>query len=113
MTNGAQIRRAVEQIDKHGQRRRYNRELRERIVAYTDERRRAGVDLESIGSELNVPWRTLARWGAASRKQSRTFRRVDVVVKAAASVVTVHGPHGIRIEGLEMAAVVDLIRRLG
>lgn len=109
MSESDQIRRAVEQLE--GQRRRYGRELRDRIVAYTAEQRGAGVDLESVGAELNVPWRTLARWCAETRKQKRGFRRVDVVVKA--SVVTVHGPHGIWIEGMEMDAIADLIRRLG
>jgi hypothetical protein len=112
MTDSEQIRRAVEQIDGQGRRRRYSRELRERIVAYAVTRRASGADLESLGVELKVPWRTIARWCAESRKPSRSFRRVDVVMKAS-SAPTVHGPHGIRIEGLELTALADLIRRLG
>jgi hypothetical protein len=112
MADSEQIRHAVEQIDGQGKRRCYGRELRDRIVAYTVERRRAGAELDTIGAELNVPWRTLARWCVAARKHTRSFRRVDVVAETPA-LVTVHGPHGIRIEGLGMDAIADLIRRLG
>ena len=112
MANGEQIRRAVEQVAERGKRRRYGRELRDRILAYTVERKARGADLETIGADLDVPWRTIARWCATSRKENRSFRRVELIAKGR-SGLTVHGPQGIRIDGMDLDTIAELIRRLG
>jgi hypothetical protein len=112
MANGEQIRQAVEQVAGRGRRRRYGSELRVQILAYAVDRKAHGADLETIGAELDVPWRTIARWCAVSRKQGRSFRRVEVVAKTSPGF-TVHGPRGVRIDGMDLDAVAELIRRLG
>jgi hypothetical protein len=114
MSESEQIRKAVEECAGRGRRQRYSDELRDRIIKHTMSRRKAGADLVSIGAELHVPWRTLARWCAANRKAQRSFHPVEVVAKTAKTeTITVHGPCGIRIEGLGMELVAELIRRLG
>jgi len=107
---GDRLRRAVEKIGARGRGVPYPKELRGQIVEYTRARRDAGVTLETIGKETGVPWKTLSRWSGASRRP-KAFRRVEVVSPAA--VLTVHGPHGVRIEGLDLDGLAQLLRRLG
>jgi hypothetical protein len=86
--------------------------LRATLIAETQSRREAGMTLETIGDELGVPWRTLARWCATKRKSGPGFRAVEIVAVPSARPV-VHGPRGLRIEGLDMDGIVELVRRLG
>jgi len=116
MADGEEIRREVERLTKRGRGSRYPSELKERLLAYTVERRRAGITLEAIGAEVGVSWRTLSRWSSEARRTQRKFRRVEVVTPQAAiprSLVVVHGPCGTRIEGLDLDGVADLLRKLG
>lgn len=58
---------------------------------------------------------TLARWLGAKRA-SAGFERVEVVAASAPPAVRqliVHGPRGLRIEGLDITAVAELVRRVG
>lgn len=87
-------------------------ELKARLIAEARSRRAAGTTLEAIGEELGVPWRTLARWCTAERKPKRAFRPVEIVAVPSARPI-VHGPRGLRIEGLDLDGVAELVRRLG
>lgn len=64
-----------------------------------------------IGDELGISWKTLARW-LSGRKPASRLRRVQVIAPTRAEVV-VHGPHGLRIEGLDIGGIAQLVRRLG
>lgn len=116
MSDGEEIRREVGRLTKRGRGSRYPNELKQRLLAYTTERRRAGIKLEAIGAEVGVSWRTLSRWGSEEGWARRKFRRVEVVTGQAVvarSIVIVHGPCGTRIEGLDLDGVADLLRKLG
>jgi hypothetical protein len=112
MAKRQDIVRAVQRLGVRGRGCRYPDELREAIIAYADERRAAGVALESIGHELGVSWLTLSRWST----RPSGFRRVEVAEAADAATTTagftVHGAHGVRVEGLALDDVVVLLRRL-
>jgi len=109
MDEKTEIRKAIEQLKGRGRGNPYPRELKDRITAYAVAQRQAGAELVDLGAELDVPWRTLARWSATPR--TSRFRRVRVV--ATPTTPTVHGPHGIRIEGLSLDGLAGLLRRLG
>ena len=98
-----------------GRGRAYPKGLLEKLLSYTVARRRQGASIVEVASEVGMNFRTLARWLGA-RKAAR-FGRVVVaapVAAAAADVaIVVHGPRGLRIEGLDVAGVAELVRRVG
>ena len=65
--------------------------------------------------ELGMQNQTLSRW-LGEKRAAKRFDRVEVVAEPAASIaapILVHGPRGLRIEGLDIAAVAELVRRVG
>ena len=104
------IRRAVSELGQRGRGRPYPKGLRAENVKYALARRAAGIRIEAIGEELGMPWRTVRVW--MPRARAKRFRRIEVVVPRGDGVV-VHGPHGVRIEGLDLDRVAELLRGLG
>ncbi|MEO7034547.1 MAG: hypothetical protein ABI548_11615 [Polyangiaceae bacterium] len=104
------IQRAVSELGRRGRGRSYPKALRADVVQYALARRAVGIRIQAIGEELGVPWRTVRGWMPSVRAER--FRRIEVVVPRAEGVV-VHGPHGVRIEGLDLDGVAELLRRLG
>lgn len=87
----------------------YDADDRARIVAHAIARRREGAGMKAIAREVGVSSTTLYDWLRGPR-----FERVEVVAEAAHHTRhTVHGPHGVRVEGLSLADVAELLRRLG
>lgn len=116
MSASERIRRAVRSLESRGRGSRYPSELQAELVAYTRAQRESGVGLKEIGREVDVPWRTLARWSIAPRRArgQRAFRRVEVDAVASGPVsLSVSGPHGLRIDGLDLDGIAELLRRLG
>lgn len=103
------IRKAVAELGGRGRGRAYPKDLRAEVVEYARTRRAAGIRLEALGIELGLPWRTIARWLPAVR--AKRFRRIEIV--DARRDLVVHGPHGLRVEGLDLDGVAELLRRLG
>jgi len=101
-------------MERRGRGCRYPKGLLEGLLGYTVARRRQGATLLTIGDELGVSWRTLGRW-LSGRKQVRKFQPVQLVAPAepVKREVVVHGPCGVRIEGLDVEGVAQLVRRLG
>ena len=106
----------LSKLGPRGRGRAYPKGLLEKLLSYTVARRRQGASIVEVASEVGINFRTLARWLGA-RKTAR-FGRVVVatpVVRAAAAAaapIVVHGPRGVRIEGLDVAAVAELVRRV-
>ena len=90
---------------------RYPKGLLEKVLSYTVARRRQGAKLIEVGEELGISFKTLSRWLGREDKPQR-FQRVEVVSAPAARALTVHGPRGLRIEGLDVDGVAELVRRL-
>jgi transposase len=99
--------------------RRYSDEMRQRILEYIEERHGEGVGRTRACDELGLDWGNVNRWRRGrARKPATAFRRVRVVAPtepraAAEARIVVHGPGGLRVEGLDVEGVVDLLRRLG
>ena len=81
-----------------------------RVARFVTARRAAGEPLGAIASALGIPQSSLLRWAAPAKAAPR-FSRVRVTSGASESGVrawTVHGPAGLRIEGLTVAEVAAL-----
>jgi transposase len=93
---------------------RYPKELRVKAAEYCRQRRSGGgVTWQMLEAELGVRWKTLMLWARSPRKaafHAIELQRVHVDVPTG---YIVHGPRGIRIEGLTLIDVAELIRRLG
>jgi len=98
-----------------GRGRPYPKGLLEKLLSYTVARRRQGAKLVEVAIELGMQNQTLSRW-LGEKRAAKRFDRVEVVAAPGASIATrilVHGPRGLRIEGLDIAAVAELVRRVG
>lgn len=107
---------AISKLGEMGRGKRYPRPLLEKMLSYTVARRRQGATLLAVGGEIGMNWKTLARW-LGERKAAR-FERVEVSAPTPAVTapmplpIVVHGPRGLRIEGLDVSGVAELLRRL-
>ncbi len=112
MRKDLELYRAVKRAGRRGPGRRFPDELREKLIKYLGARRNAGGRLREIAQEVGVNWRTVARWLKPSAAIER-FCPVEVVVPPPVHRAVVRGPHGIVVEGLDLGAIAELIRRLG
>jgi len=109
----AEFRRAIARRGPIGPRLRYTPELRTTAIAYARDRLAAGAGLKTVTEELGVGRYTLRGWLVAA-DQAQTFRKVEVTDEPAPPRrLVVHGPHGLRIEGLAVVDLAELLRRLG
>ncbi len=108
-------------LRRHGRARgkRFAPELRQRIMAYAERRRREGASWMSIATELGACFETVRRWcGGGSVPTARQLRRVEVIAEpvvavAARASLAVVTPNGLRIEGVGLDEVITLVRALG
>lgn len=111
----SEIRAAVRGLGVRGAGRRYPEAIKRDALAYLAERREAGRGYSSVSVELGIPRRSLKLWSAAPRPSgSARFVAVTLMPSEATlpSRIVVHGPGGLRIEGLDLAGLADLVRRL-
>jgi hypothetical protein len=110
------IRLAVKGLGKRGPGRRYPEALKREVLAYLAERRKVGRGPATVAVELGIPERSVKLWSEAPRPSGApTFVAMSVGTAANdASVprIVVHGPTGVRVDGLDVAALADLLRRL-
>ena len=89
---------------------------REAAVEFLEDKRREGVGLHMVAAELGVSATTLRKWdqGRTSPGAARArFCEVEIVTATAGpGGVVVHVPHGVRIEGLSLEQIAELVRRL-
>jgi hypothetical protein len=114
----AEIRAAVRALGTRGQGRRYPEALKRKVLTYLAGRRKAGRGLRTASAELGIPQRSITLWSISPRPlSSPKFVPVTVDATTAAEVpeprLVVLGPIGVRIEGLDVAMLADLLRRLG
>ena len=97
---------------------RYPLELREEAVLYADSRRLQGEPMLAIARDLGIPSQTLVRWAQERRRPA--FRRVETVSPDPPQntpgppvhmIVTL--PNGVRVEGLDMDALITFLQRIG
>lgn len=105
----------LSELGPRGRGRPYPKGLLEKLLSYTVARRRQGAKLVEVATELGMQKQTLSRW-LGEKRTAKRFDRVEVVAAPAAPLaapILVHGPRGLLIEGLDIAAVAELVRRVG
>jgi transposase len=92
----------------------YPAHLRAQVLAHVERRRRAGIALEAVATELGVAATTLRKWQrTATSTAPPAFCEVEIVAPSAPpSALVVHGPAGLRIEGATLTEIAELVRRL-
>lgn len=110
---------AVAKLGPRGRTTPYPKDLRDEAVGYAQERRAQGAPWGLIARELGLGVDSLTNWarGARASRREPGFRRVELkpskaVVNAAENALVVHGPGGVRVEGLDVATLAELLRRL-
>ena len=108
-----ELKQELSKLGPRGRGRPYPKGLLQKLLSYTVARRRQGATIVEVASEVGISFRTLGRW-LGERKAAGGFERVEVVAtRAVSSAIVVHGPRGLRIEGLDLIAVAELLRRVG
>lgn len=81
-------------------------------MAHVAERRGAGDKVVDLAEELGLSALTVRRW--LKRESASLFRPISIFEARVESRgrIVVHGPRGLRIEGLDVAGVAELLRRL-
>lgn len=102
-----------------GTRWRYSEEFRAKVVAFTRERVAAGAKVSEVAGELGLNGWTVAKWwwkrekSTAPSSAPSPFHSVKLVaMKAETKSPTVMGPRGLRIEGLSLSDIAELVRAL-
>jgi hypothetical protein len=112
----ARVRAQVRALGTRGRGRRYPVALRRQVLAYVATRRAQGTTLRAASREVDMSWRTVEHWLHDGKDPKAVLRPVtvtsSVAVERVASIV-VHGPHGLRIEGLDVRQIAELLARLG
>lgn len=116
----SKLRAALSRVRGHGRGRRYSKRLQRRVVEHYRMRTLEGLSNRQIAAELGIPWETIHRWNkeladsSIVPTQSPTFTPVEVLDSAppVRSTLVVRGPAGLYIEGLDVDALAELVRRL-
>jgi transposase len=96
-----------------GSGRRFPAALRERIIAWTVERRARGAWWCELSRELGVPAQTLKRWATRRPDRALSLRPVDVIDDVPSTrTVTIVAPSGLRLEGVTIADAITILRGL-
>ena len=97
-----------------GPRTKYTGELKGQAVAYGKARLAEGAALAVVAQELGVDARALKRWSAEAAQARPGFRRLEVQPEATPRPTpgTLSGPGGLRVEGLDVETLAELLRRL-
>src|SRR5271154_6897626 len=97
-----------------GRGKRYDAELKSRVVAFAHAQRGEGRSWAQVATELGLRFETLRRW-CVKRSPSlpRAMRRVEIVAEGAPRELTVVSLSGLRIEGLTLEDAVALLRAVG
>lgn len=109
---GSALKQALASAERSGVGRAYPAAIRERAIAYVDRRRAEGSADEAIGRELGISPMTFRRWVGARPSAFALATFVEPEAAAPSGALVVHGPRGLRVEGLDFAGIVALWERL-
>ena len=105
--------------DRKGRRGPFSRAVRERVQSYLKKKWQSGKSLKLLSTELGLSAHTVQYWRARWSERGEApakLRRVKVVSKKpnarSKTSVTMHGPAGTRIEGLNLDEAAALWRKL-
>ncbi len=116
------IRRAVDELGPRGPQRRIPRALRLRVQRYARRRLAGGATGAAIAAEVDISWTSIRRWLQTTEPEaagagSLQLEPVELVESKLdgrePSAIVVRAPGALVIEGLGIAEVAELVRRLG
>ena len=92
-------------------------EVRSRLQEFIGRQLAAGQRITDLAEALGLGTSTVSyfagRWGTRSKSRAQKFEQVRVVAEEGApGAVILHGPHGVRVEGLSTEQLADVLRRL-
>lgn len=95
----------------------YPPELRALALTHVKERRAEGASLREVASELGVGSDSILRWQRGPRRRrAAVVRRVAIAPRVTEPTtpesIVVHGPAGVRVEGMDVNAIVALFKEL-
>jgi hypothetical protein len=109
----AELAEVLRSTSRRGQGRPYPAALRQRVLDAVDAHVAAGAEPTRLARSLGLPYRTIVRW---RERRGSLFRPVIIDGAEEASArevrIVVHGPAGLRVEGLDVPALAELLRRL-
>ncbi|MFO0729370.1 MAG: hypothetical protein U1E65_36660 [Myxococcota bacterium] len=109
------LRDALARAAREGRGRGYPASLRAEVARYAGAQAAAGEGGTITARALGINTATLASWVARHRGAPPSFARVEIVdapASPAGTKLIVFGPHGLRIEGLDLEGIASLLRRL-
>lgn len=94
---------------------RYPPEIRALAVDYCEAAREAGASMASMAAELEITPMSLSRWLNEERPRSAVLpvQVIDPPADETQPGLTAVTPGGLRIEGLDWAGILDLVRVFG
>lgn len=118
-----ELREALAAAERGGSGRPYPEALRRAAVEYRRAREHEGASLRSVATELGVNSASLLRWSRTPQQSSAPFRAIELVAPGQSdeivmepigrtSRIVVVGPRGVRVEGLSVAELAELLARL-
>jgi hypothetical protein len=116
-TEGSILRERLATAGRKGAGKPFPDDLRRAVVDYAARKLKAGCTVESVARELGISAMSVARWTQRFEKapEAGLMRRVEVLAETAvpSSGLVVHTPSGLRIEGLDLGRLVQLVRAVG
>jgi hypothetical protein len=114
----AEVRAALAALGKRGRTTRIPDDVRAMVLRYARQQRRRGVSWRTIASELSLSASAMQRWakGQTRRRIRRAAAMVPVQVREERPEerdLAVVMPSGARVEGLSLAAAVQVLQQLG
>ncbi len=114
------LRAEIHQLGPSSPSRRYPVALKARIVMWSSRRRRAGASAREVEEALGIPWESLGRWlreepAPVEPPKPARLRPVRVTIAPASTSpgLVLRTPRGFSVEGLDVAAIAELLERLG
>lgn len=122
-TTAATLRHQLQSANRSGAGKPFPEHLRLAVVQYAEDAAATGKSVGKVARELGISAMSIIRWQSRSEAQPKLpmIRRVEVVpdppcashpVHPGGESIVVHGPGGLRVEGLTVSALADLLRAL-
>jgi transposase len=125
----AKLKAELERRAQEGKRGRFSEAMKAEVLEYWRQCKQGGATQETVARELGLsPW-TLSRWSVKARRskgrpvqkekpeaaEAPAFHAVKVkpVAQGPGRGVVLHGPSGVRVEGLSISEVVRVLKELG
>ena len=121
--HAASLRAQLATADRSGAGKPFPERLRRQVVEYARAAISQGGSFEGVARDLGISAMSIKRWlqrSGGRDDDAAELRRVEIVpdrcaigMVVASSQMVVHGPGGLRIEGLTLPGLVQLLRALG